>query len=159
MANSLFEIVEALYHTDIKQNPLSNGKRIASAIAVICCFHHIFLKAEDIPSEIITALLSMLQLMPDIQNKRCADWDYVIKLIPETLKESAFKAIQAMIVNLSKKDPFEPEWLFSLPIIHFLDGNVQQFQPVVANPRAINWEDRMINLPSVKDTLQHKEIR
>ena len=158
MANSLFETVEILYHTDI-QNPLFNGKRIASALAVICCFHHIFLKAEDIPSEITIELLSMLRLMPDIQNKKCVDWDYVIKLIPETLKESAFEAVQAMIVNLSKKDPFQPEWLFSLPIIHFLDGNIQQFQPIVASPRAINWVDHMINLASVKDILKHKEIR
>jgi hypothetical protein len=160
MANSLFETVKILYQTDIKQNPLSNGKRMASAIAVLCCFHQIFLKAENIPSEIIKALLSMLRLMPDIQNEKvCIDWDYVIKLIPETLKRSAFEAVQAMIVILSKKDPFQPEWLFSVPTMHLLYGNVQQFQHIVTDPRAINWKDHnMINLPGVKEILKHKEI-
>ena len=157
MANYMFSIVEILHNTEIKKDSIGNGKRMASAIAIMCCFPHIVKKDESIPSQHVKSLLSMLRLMPSSHNK-CTDWDTVSKLIPATMKRDAIEAVKAAIVTLSHREGlFQPEWLFALPDLHFLSETVQPFQPPEHNPRAIQWGDRVILLGRVRNFMEHSD--
>lgn len=159
MMNYLIEIVEVLYQHDIKRNVPANGKRMASALTIVCCFFKIFARTENIPSEYISALLSLLQLMPDVENQVCIDWDHVNELLPGTMKVTAFDATHRLILHLSHDKHFtKPEWLFALPVLHFLNGKSQPFQPIEYKPQEIPWGDRIIGLGYVKNLIRDKDI-
>ena len=157
--NYFFEIVETLYQCDVQQNALLNGKRMASALTILCCFNRIVLKLDSIPLEHIVALLSMLHLMPDSKKLQCADWDHVSSLLPETLKGRALDAVHRCVVHLSHQKHFDPVWLFALPVVHFLKGSSRPFQPIECNPRNIPWGDKFIGSGFVKNLIKDKELR
>lgn len=157
--NYLFEIVETLYEINVNQNVDLNGKRMVSALTVLCCFHRVVLKMESIPFELVVALLSMLKPMPDTKSLQCADWDHVNALLPETMKKTACDAIHRSIVHLCQyKHLSSPEWLFALPVFHFLNGTSKPFLPIERNPRAIPWGDRVIGLGLVRNLIRDKEF-
>ncbi len=158
MVNYLIEIVEILYKTDVR-SCIRNGKRIASAVTLLCCFHEIVSKVETIPSEHVVALLSMLRLLPDTQNQRCVDWEVVNELLPETIRRKAFDAVHSFIVYLSLKENLsEPAWIFALPIAHFLNGTSRPFQPIEYDPRVIPWGDKVIGLGYVRNLIKDKDF-
>ena len=158
--NYLFEIEEELYRTDIKQSAYVNGKRMASALTIICCFFKIVTKMDAIPFEHAAALLSMLRLMPDALNQVCVDWELLTELLPGTMKTMAFDAAHGFAVHLSHHKHFNrPEWLYALPVIHFLNGKSEPFQKIEYRPRAIPWGDRIIGLGYVKNFIKDKEIQ
>ncbi len=123
----LFAIVEKLYET--RGNPSNNGRRMASAITVMCCFQKLMPKGVKIDTEHLVALLSMLCLMPDVQSRRCDDWNYVMELIPSSFREVVFNSIYELTnILINTKYLAQPEWLFSLPVMHFLRGVSKPFQ-------------------------------
>lgn len=159
MINYLIEIVENLYQRDIELSVTANGKRMASALTIICCFFKIITKMESIPIEYVAALLSLLRPMPDVENQVCVDWDHVNELLPGTMKNIAYDATHCLIVHLSHRKHFSSrEWLFALPVLHFLNGKSQPFQPIEYKPQEIPWGDRTIGLGFVKDLIRDKDI-
>ena len=157
--NYLCEVVEILYETDAKSAD-ANGRRMASALTIICCFHKIVESVELISFEHIAALLSMFRLKPDTVNKVCDDWDFVNGMLTETMRKAAFDATLQFIVHLSHHEHFsKPEWLFALPVLHFLYGGASQpFQPLEYRPKAIPWGDQIIRSEHVKCLIKDKEI-
>ena len=159
--NYLFEIEEKLYGMNIQQSADANGRRMASVLTIICCLYKIATKVDVIPFEHAAALLSMLRLMPDALNEVCIDWDFVNELLPKTSRiEMAFAATHSIVVHLSHNKHFnKPEWLFALPVLHFLNESSEPFQTIEYNPRAIPWGDKIIALGYVKDFIEDREIR
>lgn len=158
MIDYLFDIVEILYNTDVKQSGTLNGKRMASALTIICCIYKIVTKMEGMPFENVAALLSMLCLMPDAENQVCVDWDIVNELLPKTMNAIAFEATHSLMRYLSRHHHFLRQWLFALPVLHFLNGTSQPFQPAEYKPQDIPWGDRVIGLGYIKDLIKDKEI-
>ena len=155
MLQFLLDIVNQLYHMDVKDSIVFNGKRILSAIVIICCFHEMtpqhIKRLEDIPSDHISALLSLLCLKPDMQRQECNDWNYLITFIPSSFRKTVSDAILALIVHLSHTKYFElPEWLFAIPIVHFLRSISKPFQEIETEPNRIPWGDKLIGLQTVK---------
>lgn len=142
------KIAEELFYTDIEDIPLRNGKRMASAITIICCMHKKHLKID---SNYKSALLSMLRLLPDIQSQKCIDWEYVSELMPTAFRTLACESIRAMILSLSNTRYFsQPEWLFAIPVVHFLYGASVPFQDRILSPCDIPWRDKYIDLGNVR---------
>ena len=156
--NYLFEVVEILYETDVKSAD-ANGRRMASALTIICCFHKIVESVELISFRHIAALLSMFRLKPDTVNEVCDDWDFVNEMLTETMRKAVFDATLQFIIHLSRHEHFfKPEWLFALPVLHFLYGRGSHpFQPLEYRPKAIPWGDQIIGLEHVKGLIKYKE--
>jgi hypothetical protein len=154
-----FSIIEKLYHIDVKQDVSLNGRRIVSALTVLCCLNSMIMRM-DIPFEPVAALLSMLCPMPDVERMLCADWDLVNTMLPESMKKMTFDAVRRFISYLSGHKPLSnPEWMFALPVAHFLDGRTQPYHSMEHIPRSIPWDDKVLGLGySVKRLTKDKEF-
>lgn len=149
--NYLFHIVEDLYRYDVGSSPIENGRRIASVVTTICCFRRLMSDGITINVEHSSAVLSMLYLMPDIMSQKCVDWDYLIELIPTSFREEAYLSIREVTkLLMNAKYLAEPQWLFALPILHFLKGVSRPFQETEFYPQAIEWNDKLVGLGKVK---------
>lgn len=111
----------------------------------------------NIPPQHLCLLMSLLCLMPDVQHQECADWDYLIALIPDSFRKTAYEAVLALTVHLSHVKYFDlPDWLFAIPVIHFLRPVCKPFHEVELNPKRIPWGDRLVGLQSIKsETSKH----
>lgn len=154
MANYLLDITKKLFFVKVEGNPGHNGKRMASAITIICCIqkNRINIELND-----VSALLEMLRLMPDIQSSKCIDWEYVNELIPKEFKATVAEYVCIMANSLCRKLYFsQPEWLYAMPVLHFLCGVSVPFQNVVLTSTEIPWESKLIELGKVKSqTYEH----
>lgn len=162
MLKFLMDIAVQLIRMDIKGNVILNGRRMLSAIIVICCLHELTPKTikhlSDIPSDLISALLSLLCLMPDLDRRKCADWNYLTTFIPDSLRKKVSDAILAFVVHLSHTKYFDlPDWLFAVPIVHFLRKITTPFQDLETNPKKISWGDRLIGLQGVKSFVNDRK--
>ena len=156
--NNMFEIMQSLYELEIdtKMQPHGNGIKMASAITLMCIFNE-KVKVDEIPTENIKALLSMLRLQPDVDNLKCSDWDTLNKLIPNSFKKTTSDSVLALIKHLSKDDFLKPEWLFAIPVFHFLCGN-SPFQSVEYDPHAIPWVDKIIGSTTIRSSTKGKKL-
>ena len=146
----LYSIVEDLFYADVNNNARNNGSRMASAVTVICCLHKLMPKGVKIDADHLSALLSMLRLMPDTQTRKCIDWEYLLNLIPASFKKVVCESIFELIdMQSSTKFLSQLDWLFAIPVFHLLQG-VLPFQDIELTPKAIKWQDDKINLGRVK---------
>ena len=138
---------------------LSNGKRIASAITLMICFCKVAGNVEAIPSEHIKALVSLLRLMPDTQKQICADWNFLNGVLPPAYKRIAFDAVYKFILHYSHHALLsQPEWLFALPLAHFLNSASEPFQQIEHDPRSIPWEDKTFDSEKIRDLIKDKQL-
>lgn len=147
----LYSIVDNLYFSDVNKNPINNGRRMASAVTVICCLHKLMPRGVTIDADHLSALLSMLRLIPDIQTRKCVDWEYLLNLIPANFK----KVVSESILELTNKQSCmkyfsQLDWLYAIPVLHFVQEISQPFQDIELTPHAIKWQDNKINLGRVK---------
>ena len=130
-----------------------NGRRIAAAITVLSCFHKFvpkYLKAEDIPLDCIKEMMLLLRLTPDIKNKKCLDYDLVVELVPHSSRKETAEAIRHFCTQLlHNRDLRNPEWLYAIPLIHFLRGDSSPFQRPELNPEKMQWGDKTLGLNEV----------
>lgn len=150
----LLSIVENLCQADLSRNPIINGSRMLSAIVTICCLDEMIPKCithSDVPRNHVSALLSLLRLTPDVQNRRCADWDYLTAYIPRAFHKTVSEAVLAFTVDLSHTEYFNlPTWMFAIPVIHFLRSDSVPFQEIEFNPKNIPWGDKLLGLDDVR---------
>ncbi len=144
----LLRMVKALFHIDMKHNPVHNGKRMASAIAVMCSLKK---TGTGLDLNDVSALLYMLLPMPDIQSQKCVDWECVRELIPKGFEHTAFASVKVLACSLSEKRYFtQPEWLYAMPVMHFLSGASIPFQEKIFTPTDIPWGSKLIDLSKVR---------
>lgn len=149
----LCDVVDKLYHIDIQGNEILNGKRLVSVITVILCFDKIIPKVinfQDIPFEHIVQVVSMLRLMPDVQNKRCNDWTFLDPFIHNNFRRETCEAVLSFVGQLSHQKHFSRnEWLFAIPLVHFLHRK-SPFQARELDPEKIRWKDDIIGLNGIR---------
>ncbi len=153
MSAFLFDIVNELSRITIK-DAISNGKRMLSAIVIICCLH------EMIVNNWITIncyqrsqLFYLLHMRPDITHKTCEDWNILKGFIPESFRREAGRALYSFIkhqIQGLNKHFSLPSWLYAIPTAHFLSLASKPFQDLQLDPRRIEWEDSFIDLATVK---------
>ena len=159
----LLDIVEKLCLVGVNGNSAINGKRMLSAIITACCLHEMcpkFIKLSDVPPDHVSALLSLLRLMPDVQNQKCVDWEYARAYIPDTFVKAASSAVLALTVHLSHTEYFNlPDWMFAIPVIHFLRTDSVPFQEIEYDPKKIPWRDRLLGLEGVRSQTNNRDMK
>lgn len=147
----LLDVTRQLFNIDVKQNPTSNGKRMLSAIVVASCLHDIY-DIRVISTELLSKLLSLFRLMPDVLNKKCEDWELLNTSISESsFRKKAFEAICELIHHRSCIKPYiHSSWLCAIPTAHFLSQDYVPFQSIELDERRIKWKGQFIDLTPIK---------
>lgn len=132
-----------------------NGRRIASVLTIMCCFHGMIsrrVKIDQIPLEAVSDMLLMLRLMPQLNKNKCNDLDHLSHLISnKNFMKVVCHSILDFIVHLSHSQYLkQPQWLYSVPLLHLLNGKVKPFQKIELNPSEIPWKDREIGLSKIR---------
>ena len=142
-----------------------NGRRIASTLSIILCFdflipHH-NIKLVDVPTEDIVNMISMLALHPDMEQRKCYDFDAVNKMIPSIYcKKKVFEAILSFCNQLIQQPLSRPAWLYAVPLIHFYEGLSQPFMKPQLDPSKILWPEKSsLGLNSWKQKTYHGPMR
>ena len=137
-----------------------NGRRIASVLAITSCIHSLVppLKLDSFESSAIAAILSMLCLKPNLENRQHLDLDIILSLIPE----NTWKAVSAALCGLcnhlsSHKDLREPDWIYAVPLIHFLQKKSTPFDTLDLDN--IVWRDACLDFSHVKSKTRNKNMR
>ena len=140
-----------------------NGKRIAAVSSVIYCFDMLSprpLLIEGIHFDCIADMMSMLTLRPDTENRKCIDYEYIDSLIPQNSKKKAAEAINRFCVQLLHNRKLQsPQWLYAVPLIHFLRGDCKPFQVPELNPEKMMWGDKNLGLSAVRSQTHDKAIK
>ena len=141
-------------------NSEENGRRMASVLAIISCIYSLVppLKLDSFESSAIAAILSMLCLKPNLEDRQHIDLDIVLSLIPEKSQKAVSEALCRMCTHLSShKDLREPDWLYAVPLIHFLQKKSTPFDTL--NPEKITWANPQLRLDHVKIMTRNKNMR
>ena len=139
-----------------------NGRRMASVLAIISCIYSLIpnpLNLDNFESRVIAAILSMLCLKPNLENRQHPDLDIVLSLLPgEKSRKATSEALCGMCTHLSShKDLREPDWVYAIPLIHFLQKKSIPFDTL--NPDSITWENSHLGLNHVKSITRNKDTR
>ena len=130
MLNWLLSVLKELQKVST-YTAIDNGRRMVSVLTIILCFDFLFLRqinVQDIQSEDIAGMMSMLVLQPNLEQKTCCDLNIVISSCPEHVKKCLTDTI-VLFCNELLRQRFlnRPIWLYAVPLIHFLQGDCQPF--------------------------------
>ena len=157
----LLSIIDEL-KTKPSEVPEENGRRIVSVIAVICCFHQLIprhLRIEDVKLNYIATILLMLALKPVVEHKKCIDFDFVLDLIDPNSRKSVAEAISSFCTHLAHSRTLQnPEWLYAVPLLHFLRKDSSPFQIPEINPEKIQFGDKNLGLATVRSKTYDKQF-
>ncbi len=163
MIDFLLSIVKQLDGKKI-ETPLENGRRMLSVVTIMCCISRMvsrYIKFCYLLEEhsSMSLFLSMLRLWPDQERKRCIDWEYLDKNIPAEFRKESYDSVQTFINALSNHaDPLsKPEWLYAIPVMHFLKGVSKPFQGFEFDPKKVPFGDKLIRLGAVKMKTYHTD--
>ena len=117
---------------DIVKNTEESGKKVMAAIIIICIVCKLLemkqLHLRDIPVPYAAIMLQMLCLRPDLENKKCLDYDFVRSVIPYHYVKEVTNAISELGNYLiAAADVEHAEWLYCLPVLHFLNDCTKPF--------------------------------
>lgn len=137
-----------------------NGRCIVCIAIIFCCLHHLIprrVRMSDIPLDNMAQMLSMLALKPDLEKKSCVDYD-IVKESCSGEEAKLAEALRTFCTHLlHEKDLRSPEWLFSVPLIHFLRGVSKPFERPVFVPEKIQWGDKTLGLGQIRGKTNDKE--
>ena len=161
--NWLFPIVDI-----VKSHPVNaaeeNGKKVMSGIIIICIIGKLLdtnvLTLNDIPLHYAASLLQTLCLHPDLENKKCLDYEFVRSVIPNHYVKDCSSAISKLGDYLMVKADIEhAEWLYCLPILHFLNNDVKPFDALDLNVpvETLTFPDRHLKLGSIAKRVADKQ--
>ena len=140
-----------------------SGKKVMVGIIIICFIGRLFeaklLVLHEIPISYAARLLQTLCLHPDMENKKCLDYEFVRNLIPNNYLKECTTAISVLgnylIVNA---DIESAEWLYCLPVLHFLNNDVRPFDVQGDVPfDKIKFPDPHLKLGTICKTISEKE--
>ncbi len=134
-----------------------------SVVTIMCCISRMvsgnikFSYLLDHSS--MSLFLSMLRLWPDQDRKRCIDWEYLDKNIPAEFRKKLYDSVQMFINGLSScADPLsKPEWLYAIPVMHFLKGISEPFQEFEFDPKEVPFGDELIGLGAVRGKIYNRD--
>ncbi len=144
MIDFLLSIVKKLDGRKI-ETLLENGRRMLSVITIMCCISRVVSNIKLLDHKSMSLFLSMLRLWPDQERKRCIDWEYLDKNIPDEFKKTAHTSVQMFIDELSS-DAGCLVWLCAIPVMHFLKGVSKPFQEFEFDPKKVPFGHEHIAL-------------
>ena len=151
----------------LKQVPLDsaldNGKRISSVLSIIMCFHHLIpnhFKMSAFKGKDIADMLSMLILHPNVEKKKCLDYDHVSKTIKPEMKKTLTDAIVSFCNQLHHSTGLSQlQWLYAVPLLHFLQGVSQPFGKPELDPQNIQWSDPYLGLNTLRQRVYNGDAK
>ena len=127
-----------------------NAQRMASTIAVILCLSEI-MPSPQLPWESLSVasyslILSLLYPIPDLISQKSLDLEIVMKLIhPE--EDRVAKVLISFCKHLAfAKHLKNPEWLYAIPLIHFILKQSVPFGKPETTHDKILWNDSKLEL-------------
>ena len=143
-----------------------NGMRIVSVLTVILCFCHLIpqhIEMSNIANEDIALLLSMLKLNLDEEKKRCVDYEHVNRCmcsIDQQVKKSLTETVLQFCNELHHRTQFNHlEWLYAVPLLHFLQGVSRPFDKIELDADKIQWGDKNLGLSDLKSQEYDGDMR
>lgn len=130
-------------------SPSVNGRRMCSVLIILNLLDKIVagLHRDDLNSNDISVLFSMLCLKPNLARSNCDDLDFLKMCIPyshhKVVADFLVKFTNTILPmsNLRRPD----DWLYVIPLIHIFE-NVPTFGSVPLTSNEIKWKDSRINL-------------
>ena len=141
----IIPVLRKLKHTDISTAE-ENGHKVAVGITLACVVNEMAQlvrgKLTICSPELLSDVLETLKLMPDEETKKCLDYDFVVDILPSTFKNEAAEAICALANQLIQtKDIDQAEWLYCLPLVHFLKQRSKPFASPDVPIEKLNFDE------------------
>ena len=148
--NWLLSIATHLKSRDVK-TPSANGKRMCSVLIIVSLLYKLSADSHvrNIAPNNISGLFSMLCLRPDVTKFSCTDLKVLQSFIPDASIKDVAKALIFFIANILPNGQLRPDWVNVIPLVHFLLGKVNPFDPPKMSSKEIKWIDRHISLAKV----------
>ena len=134
-----------------------NGRKIAVATVLVICCHKLSPCGLKLQYADRVLLLSLLRLKPNLEAHACHDFCYLKSFMNSaTTVDDALCATQTLCTELAKEKHLScPQWLYAIPLIHYLSKMCTPFQIMLLNPEQSKvWEDKSIPLDSVVKAIQ-----
>ena len=136
----------------------NNGGKIATVTAIIICYYKLHSQNYiwiTIPSEFVGNIIASLVLNPDEDTLSCSDFDYVKSLLNEATTKDVIAAFQYLCSYFSPIDYIKnAQWLYALPLIHFLKQRCEPFANPPLDPEKIVWDDEHLPLLAIEKSAQ-----
>jgi hypothetical protein len=149
----LFSIVKALHKKKIGSAE-DNAQRMASTVTVMMCLSEV-MPSPQLPWESLNVanyslILSLLYPVPDLISQKSLDLEILIKLIhPE--EERVAKLLISFCKHLAfTKHLRNPEWVYAIPLIHFLRKRSVPFGKSEKIHSKILWDDPDLDLARLR---------
>ena len=153
MTSWLLQVVKELH--EMPHTPaLQNGRRMASVLSLMLCFYHLYPTYINMASfnvDEIALMISMLRISPDVRQRQCVEYDYVNKMIQPQDKKHIADTILMFCNQLHHTTFFvKIQWLYAIPLLHFLQGVSQPFGIPELNPHEMKWGDLSLGLYNLR---------
>ena len=151
----LLSIIKALHKKKVgSADPEDNAQRMASTITVMMCLSEV-MPSPQLPWESLTVanyslILSLFYPVPDILSRKSLDLEILMKLIhPE--EERVAKLLISFCKHLAfTKHLRNPEWVYAIPLIHFLRKRSVPFGKSEKIHDKILWDDSDLDLARLR---------
>ena len=162
MKTWLLEIMKKL-HELTYSSALENGKRMASVLSIMLCFHYLipkYVQMESFNDDEIAMMVSMLEVFPHKKRRECLEYDYVNKMIQPKEKKQIADTILAFCNQLHHKTRFAKiQWLYAIPLLHFLQEVCQPFDNLELDPNEMKWGDASLGLYNLQQNTYTGDFR
>ena len=129
-----------------------NGRRICCVLIILYLLKRIEnqLQSSDKNNNDYYFLFSMLLLKPNDEPRRCTDLSYVRTFI----SAHGHKAVADLLLHfvnrvLSSNNLQRMEWIFVIPLVHFLKDKTKPFADPALHSKNIEWLDKDIDLTNI----------
>ena len=159
MGKWIISVTDQLQHFYVN-NAEDNGRRMASALTIVAVIDDLtpnHMQIGKFPFANTETLLSYLSLRPNMKECACSDLDFVYSLIPSNSRKSVSDAVVTLCNELSHNKLLQsPQWLYAIPLVHFLRGTSKPFKKLPCDPKNIAWVDGSFGLSHVRERTNDK---
>ena len=159
----IFPIVDAVNNNAVSTAE-DSGKKVMTAIIIICIVSKLLetkqLQPRHIPVPYAASMLQMLCLSPDLENKKCIDYEFVRSVIPKHYVKDVTDAISELgnnYLNATAANIEHVEWFYCLPILHFLMNDTKPFETLDLPVEKLVFTNRYLKLGAVYNKVAEKE--
>jgi hypothetical protein len=133
----LEEVIAELQHTE------SSKRQFISSVCIACCTTEcgVFtLKCADF----VYPLLKMLHIQPNMENKSCPNFSYLVDIMGNDFRVKVSAAIIRLCKEAMKFKTKEAnlDWLYALPLYHFMLRFCEPFASLEYDPEKLQFNAR-----------------
>lgn len=142
---------------------LQNGRRMTSVLSIMLCFDHLipkYIRMSTFKNEDIADMLSMLAIYPDMEQKKCRDYDYVCQVLEPHVKKTVTDTITSFCNQLHHSTYLsQPHWLYAIPLLHFLRGASRPFENLELESKKMKWGDAYLGLQNLRQHVYNGSVK